>query len=438
MEFLKKMIKSVEEESGKARATADEILNDIETRREEAVLEYAKKFDNWEGEVVVSPELKEQLIAQVPEDMKRDIQFIHDQIREYALRQKECLKEFDAFSTAGIRYGQRVVPIEVAGCYVPGGRFAFVCGAFMSIATAKAAGVPCIIASTGPQQGRATIPPEVCYAMDLAGADVILQLGGAQAIASLAFGLFGQKPVNILAGPGNAYVAEAKSILFGRGVCGIDLFAGPSEIAVIADETADPMSVAIDLVSQAEHNPNTALWLFTTSRAVGEKVIEYMPKLIESMPDPDVCTAAWRDYGVVILCDSREQMVEISDGYAPEHLEIMTRDTQWFLEKLRNYGSLFLGDLSCVPHGDKCSGPNHILPTKKSAKYTGGLNVYKFLKVLTYQEATVEGARKIGEVAGPVGRMEGMEGHSRACDWRLTKYFPNVEWPFHVHRHPKL
>ena len=326
--------------------------------------------------------------------------------------------------------------MDVAGCYIPSGRFAYTCSALMSIATAKVAGVPFIVAATPPRGD--SIDPSVCYAMDLAGADIILEMGGVQAIATLAYGLFTGKPANIIAGPGNAFVAETKALLAGEGACGIDLFAGPSEIAVIADKSADPMTVAIDLLSQGEHGPNSPVWLFTDSRELAERVMEIMPKLINDMPDPSIPAKGWEDFGEVILCENREEIVAVSDKYAPEHLEVQAKDLEWWLANLSSYGSLFMGEFSCVPHGDKCSGPNHILPTKKAAHFTGGLNVHKYLKITTYQEPVSEDAcLLISEYASRLSRTEGMEAHARACDWRLNKYSPNKKWDFKVYQHPR-
>jgi len=435
MEYLKKAEKSAEASSNEAREIVKKVLSDIETRGVEAVREIAKKFDKWEGDFVLSPEKKAQLIASVPQNIKDDIKFAYDQIRTFAEMQRASIKDFEAVSSVGVRYGQRVVPVDVAGCYIPGGRFAHTCSALMSIATAKAAGVPFVIAATPPR--GTSIDPTVCYAMDLAGADVILEMGGIQAIATMAFGLFTGKPANLLVGPGNAFVAEAKALLCGEGRCGIDLFAGPSEIEVIADKTADPMSVAIDLLSQGEHGPTSPVWLITDDRKLAERVMEIMPKLIADMPDPKTPEASWRDYAEVVLCDSREEMVAVSDKYAPEHLEIHVSDPDWWLKHLTSYGSLFMSEYSTVTHGDKCSGPNHVLPTKKAAHFSGGLNVHKFLKITTYQEPTKEAMKVVSAYSSRLSRVEGMEGHARACDWRLTKFFPEEKWDFPVYQHPK-
>lgn len=435
MEYLKKATKSAEQNSSEAREVVKAMLADIRTRGEEAVREIARRFDRWEDDFILGEEKKRRLIESVPQGVRDDIRFAYEQVREFALLQRASIRDFDAVSSAGVRFGQRVVPMNVAGCYVPGGRFAHTCSAIMSVATAKAAGVPFVIAAT-PPRGE-SIDPSVCYALHLAGADVILEMGGVQAVAAMAYGLFTGKAADILVGPGNAYVAEAKAILAGEGVCGIDLFAGPSEVGIIADKTADPMSVAIDLLSQGEHGLNSPVWLFTDDRALGERVLEIMPQLIADMPDPATPAASWKDYGEVVLCGSKEELIAVSDAYAPEHLEIHVADPDWWLARLTSYGSLFMGEYSTVTHGDKCSGPNHILPTKKAARHSGGLNVHKFLKITTYQEPTPEACGRISAVASRLSRVEGMEGHARACDWRLTKFFPDAKWDFPVYRHPR-
>lgn len=435
MEFLKKAIKSTEQNSQEARDVVLKVLADIKEGKEEAVRELARKFDKWEGDFILGEEKKKRLIASVPERVKKDLQFAHSQVSAFALAQRESVKEFETEVTPGIRLGQRILPMDVAGCYVPGGRFAHACSAIMSVATAKAAGVPFVIAATPPRGD--SIDPAVCYAMELSGADIILEMGGIQAIATMAYGLFTGRPANILVGPGNAFVAEAKAVLNGIGHCGIDVFAGPTESGIIADETADPMTVAIDLLSQAEHGYNSPVWLFTTSREVGEKVAELMPKLCKDMPDPDVPATAWADYGEIILCEDREEAARVSDLYAPEHIQIIARDLHWWTSRLRCYGSLFLGEGSTVPQGDKCSGTNHILPTKRAGYFSGGLNVHKFLKICTYQEISREANDIISPVASRLSRVEGMEGHARACDWRLTKFFPERDWDFHVYKHPR-
>ena len=435
MEYIKKAELSFEEVSDQKRVIVEGILKDIETRGEEAVRELAKKFDNWEGDFILSDEKKKALIDQVPQRVKDDLKFAFDQVSGFAKAQRESIVEFEKETIEGVRLGQKVLPMEVAGCYVPGGRFAHACSAIMSVATAKAAGVKTVIACS-PPRGE-SIAPAVVYAMELAGADVIIEMGGVQAIATMAFGLFTGKPANILVGPGNAFVAEAKAILSGTGKCAIDVFAGPTESSVIADKTADAMTVAVDLVSQAEHGLDSPVWLHTDCRELAEKVAELMPKVIADMPDPETPATSWRDFGEIVLCEDREEVAKVSDQYASEHVQVMAEDLDWWTNRLTNYGSLFLGEGSTVPQGDKCSGTNHILPTKKAGYMSGGLNVHKFLKIMTYQEIKPEANKVVSGAASRLSRVEGMEGHARACDWRLRKFFPNEEWDFEVYNQTK-
>ena len=426
---LKKPQRSAEEDDRSIRETVEGMLADIEARGEAAVRDYAERLDGWTGDFLLGDDKKAQLIEQVPQQVKDDIRFAHEQVTRFAEAQKQSLREFEIESAPGVRLGQRVMPVQCAGCYVPGGRYAHAASAIMSVATAKVAGVDFIVACS-PPRGDA-IDPAVAYAMDLAGADAILEMGGVQAVASLAFGLFTGREADIIVGPGNAYVAEAKRLLFGR--VGIDVFAGPTESAIIADDTADPMTVAVDLASQAEHGPNSPVWLFTTSERLGHSVLELLPKVADDMPNAAVVQAAWRDCGEILLCEDREEAARISDSYAPEHLQILAGDLDWWKARLNNYGSLFLGEGSTVTHGDKCSGTNHILPTKRAGRYSGGLNVHKFMKVLTYQHLDAQANKTFSAVGSRISRIEGMEGHARACDWRLRKYFPGENWAFEVY-----
>lgn len=435
MEYLKKAGKTADSNTEQIRGIVQEILSNIAQNGEKAVTELAKKFDGWEGDFILSEEKKQRLIATVPEAVKQDIRFAHEQVYGFAMAQRESIREFEKETLPGVRLGQRIIPMAIAGCYVPGGRFAHACSAIMSVATAKAAGVETVIACSPPRGD--SIAPAVVYALDVAGADIILEMGGVQAIATMAYGLFTGKPANILVGPGNAYVAEAKSILSSSGRCTIDVFAGPTESAIIADKTADYMTVAIDLVSQAEHGYDSPVWLFTDSRELGEKVLEVVPKIIAEMPDPKVPESSWRDYGEIIICPDREALCKVSDAYVPEHVQVMAEDLDWWVKNLKAYGSLFLGEGSTVPHGDKCSGTNHILPTKKAGDFSGGLNVLKFLKINTYQEISPDANKVISGATSRLSRVEGMEGHARACDWRLRKYFPDQDWNFDVYEQPK-
>ena len=327
----------------------------------------------------------------------------------------------------GLIAGHKNVPMSAAGCYVPGGRYSHVASAIMSATTAKVAGVDYIVACSPPRPGVG-VNPAILYTLNLCGADTVLALGGVQGIAAMAFGLFGGKPADILVGPGNQFVAEAKRILYGR--VGIDMFAGPTESLVIADETADPEIVAWDLVGQAEHGYNSPVWLVSTSRELAEKVLARVPELIPTLPELNAqnAEAAWRDYGEIVVADSREEAVKVSDDYASEHLQVQCADLDWWLGNLRNYGSLFLGEETTVAFGDKASGPNHILPTKGAARYTGGLSVAKFLKTLTWQRMTRDATRQVATATARISRLEGMEGHARTADVRLEKYFPNEQF----------
>jgi len=429
MKFFKNSEISSDLDDRTLRDTVERMLSEIEKRGEEAAIEYANRLDGWAGDVVLSDVKRAHLMEQVPQQVCDDIQFAYDQVRRFAEAQRDSLREFEIETQPGVRLGQRVMPVQCAGCYVPGGRYAHIASAIMSIATAKVAGVPFIVACSPPHNG--SIHPAIAYAMDLAGADVILEMGGVQGIAAMAFGLFTGREVDIIVGPGNAYVAEAKRVLFGR--VGIDVFAGPTESAIIADDTADPMTIAVDLTSQAEHGPNSPVWLFTTSEKIAKQVGVLVPKVAADMPNEDVVMAAWRDHGEIIFCETREQIVETSDYYSPEHLQVIANDLDWWKDSLNNYGSLFLGEGSTVTHGDKCSGTNHILPTKRAGRYSGGLNVHKFMKVSTYQELDKNANKTFSAVASRISRAEGMEGHARACDWRLRKYYPNEQWAFDVY-----
>jgi sulfopropanediol 3-dehydrogenase len=428
--YLKRAQKTPESESGNAHAVAASMLADIETRGETAVREYALKLDQWSGEIIVKPAQIEARTKPIPLQVKRDIEFATAQVKRFAEAQKASCVEFSQEIHPGLIAGQRLVPCNVAGCYVPTGRYAHIASAYMSIATAKVAGVKNVIACSTPYRGLVDgkpvepgIHPHVLYAMQVAGADTIMTLGGVQAIGAMAYGLFTGKPADIIVGPGNKFVAEAKRLLFGK--VGIDVFAGPSEVAVLADETADPYMVASDLVGQGEHGHESPMWLFTDSQTLAEKTMAWVPKLIDQLPPTarDAAGCAWRDYAEVILCDTREEMVEISDRYASEHLEVQCTDLDWWLQNLTCYGSLFLGEETTVAYGDKVSGPNHILPTKGAARYSGGLSVHKFMKTLTWQRATREANRELGQVTARISRLEGMEAHARTGDDRLNKYF---------------
>jgi len=422
--YLKKASKTPETETATAQKVVTEMLAEIGKNGEAAVRAYAKKLDGWDGEIVLTRAEIDRRAAEVPAEVKRDIDFAITQVSAFAHAQRKSLQEFNVELHKGVIAGQRVLPVTVAGCYAPAGRYAHIASAYMGVATAKAAGVKTIVACSGPFRGG-PMHPYLLYAFDKAGADVIMTLGGVQAIATMAEGLFSGKPADVIVGPGNKFVAEAKRTLFGK--VGIDVFAGPSEVAVIADDSADAAIVASDLVGQAEHGHESPAWLFTTSRALAEDVMRRVPTLINTLPPTarDAAGAAWRDYGEVIVCDTREEVAALSDRHAPEHLEVHTRDLDWWLATLTCYGSLFLGEETTVAYGDKASGPNHVLPTKGAARYSGGLSVHKFMKTLTWQRMTRDAARDIGEVTARISRLEGMEAHARTADDRLAKYFPD-------------
>ncbi len=425
IEYIKKAAKTSATGEDDTREIVIKMLRDIEEGGEEKALEYAKQLDGWDqGSPVVTREQIEAAKERVPQQLRDDIQFAYDRVSGFAKQQRDSMKEFEVELSPGLFAGQKLIPMTTAGCYVPGGRYAHIASAIMSVATAKVAGVENVIACSVPH-GEDGVHPAILYAMDLAGADTILAMGGVQGIAAMAYGLFGGKPADILVGPGNRFVAEAKRLLFGR--VGIDLFAGPTEIAIIADKTADPEIVACDLVGQAEHGPDSPAWLFTDSRELANAVIEKVPGYIDALPEVqrNAATAAWRDYGEVVLCDNREEVATISDEYAGEHLEVQAEDLDWWVDRLKNYGSLFVGEEATVAFGDKCSGTNHILPTKGAGRYTGGLSASKFIKVVTYQRQTREATRTVAAAAARLSRHEGMEGHARTGDERLAKYYPD-------------
>jgi len=425
--YLKKAAKTPETDTAEARKVVDEMLAAIRAGGEQAVRDYARRLDKWEREILVSPEEIERRTAAISPHVKRDIEFAAAQVRRFAEAQRDSMQEFSVEVSKGLTAGQRLIPVNVAGCYVPTGRYAHIASAYMSIGTAKAAGVPTVIACSTPYQGQG-IHPQVLYAMKVAGADIIMTLGGVQAIATLAFGLFTGKPADIVVGPGNKFVAEAKRALFGA--VGIDVLAGPTEIAVIADDSADPHLVATDLVGQAEHGSDSPAWLICFSREFGEGVSSRVIRLIEKLPDParSAAGAAWRDYGEIVVCGTREEAVQVSDRYAAEHLEVHARDLDWWLANLTCYGSLFLGEETTVAFGDKASGPNHILPTKGAARYSGGLSVHKFIKTVTWQRMTREANRDVAPVTARISRLEGMEAHARTADERLARYFPKEKF----------
>lgn len=421
MHFLKQARKTPATGQDETQAVVQDLLRRIRLGGEATVRELSASFDGWDGEIILPRSEIERLTRGIPEDVKADIRFAAQQVSAFAVKQRESLAEFEVELLPGLVTGQKLVPVNVAGCYVPGGRYAHIASAYMSVATAKAAGVPYVVACTPSHHGRGP-HPLVLYALDISGADAILCLGGVQAIATMAFGLFTGKTADLLVGPGNKYVAEAKRILFGE--VGIDVLAGPTEILILADESASAETVAVDLVGQAEHGVESPAWLVTTSEALGQAVLQRVPELIQALPAEAraAAEAAWRDYGEVVVAESREEMATLSDAYAAEHLEVHCRDLDWWLATLTTYGSLFLGEETTVAYGDKTSGPNHILPTRKAARYSGGLSVAKFIKTLTWQRMTREANARIAPVTARISRLEGMEAHARTADHRWNQW----------------
>ena len=423
-EYLKKATLTSTSNAGDVHETVQGILADIEAGGDKVALEYAAKFDRYEGNIILTPEEIAAATALVPEKLKRDIEFAHANVRRFAQAQRETLRDIEIEVVPGLIAGQKSIPVHAAGCYVPGGRYSHIASAIMTVTTAKVAGRKHIVACSPPRPGVG-VAPAIIYAAHICGADVIMAMGGVQGVAAMTFGLFGLPRANILVGPGNQFVAEAKRILFGR--VGIDMIAGPTDSLVLADATADPMVVATDLVGQAEHGYNSPVWLVTDNRPLAEEVMRLVPDLIADLPEVnrDNAAAAWRDYAEVILCADREEMAATSDDYAPEHLTVQAEDLDWWLGRLTCYGSLFLGEETTVAFGDKASGTNHVLPTSGAANYTGGLSVHKYMKIVTWQRATREGAKPVAEATARISRLEGMEGHARTADIRLRKYFPD-------------
>jgi sulfopropanediol 3-dehydrogenase len=424
VEYLKKAPLHSRSDATETREIVRTILDEIEAGGDAKALEYAAKFDNYDGETILTDEAIAAASELVPEKMKRDIEFAHANVKKFAEAQKGTVSDFETEVVPGLIAGQKAIPVNAAGCYIPGGRYSHIASAIMTVTTAKVAGCNNIVACSPPRPGVG-IAPAIIYAAHVCGADKILAMGGVQGVAAMTFGLFGLPKANILVGPGNQFVAEAKRMLFGR--VGIDMIAGPTDSLILADGTADADIVAADLVGQAEHGYNSPVWLVTDDRALAEKVMDLVPGLIEDLPEVnrDNARAAWRDYAEVMVCDTREEMAATSDEYAPEHLTVQAEDLDWWLNCLSCYGSLFLGEETTVAFGDKASGTNHVLPTSGAAGYTGGLSVHKYMKMVTCQRATREGSKPVAEATARISRLEGMEGHARTADIRLRKYFPN-------------
>jgi len=408
------------EASAEVRSAVESILADVAERGDEAVRHYSESFDGWTPESFLLTESEiEACVASVPEQTVDDVRFAQEQIRGFALAQRAALADVEVETLPGVFLGHRNIPVESVGCYVPGGRYPMVASAHMSVVTAKAAGVPRVVACAPPFDGAPH--PAIVTAMHLGGADEILVLGGVQAVAAMALATATVDPVDMLVGPGNAYVAEAKRQLFGR--VGIDLLAGPTETLVIADETCDPELAAVDLLGQAEHGPTSPAILLTTSLELAEAVPAAIEAELGWLPTADVARTAWEECGEIILCDTVDELVSEADRIASEHVQVMTRDPDVFLERMRNYGALFLGPRTNVAFGDKVIGTNHTLPTMRAARYTGGLWVGKFLKTCTYQRIeTDEASAAIGEVCSRLCELEGFAGHKEQADIRVRRY----------------
>ncbi|MDU8928457.1 histidinol dehydrogenase [Alisedimentitalea sp. MJ-SS2] len=416
--YLKQAAPRPASENSDIRDTVEIMLTNIASEGEDAVKRYAERLDGWTGDIALSDAERHAACDRVPQDLKDDIRFAHANILRFAEAQKATISDCEIEVIPGLIAGQKQIPVSSAGCYVPGGRYSHIASALMTITTAKVAGVPHITA-VSPTRPDTGIPDAIIYAMDLAGADLILNLGGVQGIAAMAQGLFGARPADILVGPGNSYVAEAKRMLFGP--IGIDMFAGPTDSLVIADHTADVETVAWDLVSQAEHGADSPVWLVTTDQALADGVMARAGALIDALPEPNasVARASWAERAEVVLCDSAEEAAQVSDSYAPEHLQVQAENLDWWLSRLTSYGSLFLGADTTVSFGDKTAGPNHVLPTSGAARYTGGLSVHKFTKTVTWQRCTGEASHELAVRTARISRMEGMEGHARAAELRL-------------------
>ncbi|UWR09036.1 histidinol dehydrogenase [Ruegeria sp. B32] len=408
------------EDDAKTRAVVEATLKDIETRGDAAVRELSEKFDNYSpASFRLSQDEIDDLIAQLSDRELADIKFAQEQVMNFARAQRASMTDIEVETLPGVILGHKNIPVQSVGCYVPGGKFPMVASAHMSVATASVAGVPRIIACTPPFQGKPN--PAVIAAMHLGGAHEIYVMGGIQAIGAMALGTETIDPVHMLVGPGNAFVAEAKRQLFGR--VGIDLFAGPTETMVIADETVDAEICATDLLGQAEHGYNSPAVLVTNSRKLAEETLSEIDRLLGILPTADTARVSWEDYGEVILCDSYDEMLQVADEIASEHVQVMTDRDDWFLENMTCYGALFLGPRTNVSNGDKVIGTNHTLPTKKAGRYTGGLWVGKFLKTHSYQKIlTDEAATLIGEYGSRLCLLEGFVGHAEQCNVRVRRY----------------
>jgi sulfopropanediol 3-dehydrogenase len=420
--YLKKAAPKARRDTTAIEETVRQMLADIAENRDDAIRRYAEKLDRWtKADFRVSEDEIRRVAAHLPETFKEDFKYAYDRVTGFARCQKDSMKAFEIEIEPGIWLGQKLNPVANVGCYIPGGKYPLISAAIMSIGTARTAGVGHVVACAPPRDADGMYPPQL-YALHTAGADEIYVLGGVQALAAMAYGCVGMTAVDMVTGPGNAYVAEAKRQLFGQ--VGIDLLAGPTEICVIADDTADASLVATDLLGQAEHGPDSPAWLITTSEEVGKKVIAEVHRQLATLPTAPIASAAWNSNGEVMVVDDADEAIAASDDYAPEHLEVMTGQNDYYFERLSNYGSLFLGEESTVAFGDKGVGTNHTLPTGQAARYTGGLWAGKFIKTVTYQRLTAEASRRIAPAMGRLCRMEGMLAHEITTTVRYDRYAP--------------
>jgi sulfopropanediol 3-dehydrogenase len=420
-EYLKRPDVPPQQATDEVKRTVEEMLERIERDGLEAVREYSRRLDGWDPPSFrVSEEEIQTATSRVPHELRQHITFAQDQVRTFAERQRQTLTELDVETQPGVVLGHRHIPVGAVGSYVPGGRYPMLASAFMTVLVAKVAGVDRVVACAPPWEGKG-IHPAMLHAMSTSGADEIICLGGVQALASLALGIEALAPVDMLVGAGNAYVAEAKRQLFGR--VGIDLLAGPTEILVIADASADAELVAADLLGQAEHGPTSPAILISTSAELARQVMHEVDRLLESWPTAEVAGSAWRDRGTVVVAEDREDAIAVANEYAPEHLEVQVEEAELdaYLKRLHNYGSLFLGREATVAYGDKAVGTNHVLPTARAARYTGGLWVGKFLKTVTYQRLTPEGTRRVAPAVAAICDAELFEGHALTARMRLER-----------------
>ena len=418
--YLKRAAAQSQRASVDIETTVRTMLADISEHRDAAVKRYAQQLDGWEkDDFRVSADEIRRVERELPESFKEDFAYCYRQITSFAQHQLNSMREFEVELEPGIVLGQKLIPVGRVGCYIPGGKYPLISAAIMSIGTAKAAGVDYVVGGAPPRDGEGIFPATL-YAMHASGANEIFVIGGVQALAAMAYGCVSMRAVDLITGPGNPYVSEAKRQLFG--VAGIDLLAGPTEILVIADEAADPALVATDLLGQAEHGPDSPAWLITTSLRLGKAVLVEIDQQLTTLPTADIAGVAWRNLGEVVVVDGNDEAIEVSDAYAPEHLELMTARNDYYLANLRNYGSLFVGEESTVAYGDKGVGTNHTLPTGRAARYTGGLWVGKFIKTMTYQRLTPEASRRIAPVMSRMCAAEGMLAHQKTADVRFRRY----------------